>query len=136
MSCVAVAFGECFLDGALEVVDGGWLYEAGDDGLVFNDDLARVGVAGDEDYGDASFGNDFRGGEAVEDGHIEVDKRDVDFTSLTLVDELFAIGDGANNAMTEMFQQPDEGLANVGLIFSDGDANRRRSVFHHMFLNR
>ena len=128
------AAGERFFDGALEVVDRGGLYEAGDDGLVFEDDLAGVGVAGDEDDRDAFFGNNFSGGEAVNDRHVEIDECYVDFRAVALIDQLLAIGDGAHNAVSQMLEKSDKSFANVRLVLGNGDADRRGSVLDHMFL--
>lgn len=48
------------------------------DGLILNNDLSRVGVARNQNYGDASFSHHFGSGQAIDHRHIQVDERHVD----------------------------------------------------------
>lgn len=41
-------------------------------GLMLDDQLLRIGMAGNENHREAPMGHEFRGGQAIHHGHIEI----------------------------------------------------------------
>jgi hypothetical protein len=45
-----------------------------------------------------------------------------------MVDQFFTIANRTNDLVAEAFEQPNEHLANVGLVIGNGDSYRRGAV--------
>jgi hypothetical protein len=88
-------------------------------------DLPGIRMSGNEYHRDSSLGNNLSGGQAVDYRHVEVDKCDVDLVVVALIDQFFAIANRANYFVAEAFEQPNERLANIGLVFGNGDSYGR-----------
>ena len=82
-------------------------------------------MSGNEDHRNAAFRDNLGRREAVDYRHIEVDERDIDVVVVTLVDQFFAIANRTNNFVAETFEQPNERLANVGLVLGNSDSYGR-----------
>jgi hypothetical protein len=119
---------ERLFDGPLQSLDGRRFRDACDNRFSLDNDLSGVRMPGYKYHRDAALGYYFRRREAVNDWHIEIDERDVDIVAFAMVDQFLAIANRTDNRVAEALEQPNEHLANVGLVIGNGDTYGRGAV--------